>query len=558
MNKFGLIIILIFALSIGAFAEVEGATADPSDIGVGARPLGIGKAYVGMSDDASCIFINPAGLGGIRQLKATSMAGQVLQEVDYTVFGGAAPTDWGTIGIGYISVGLPSIPVTEITGNIGSGTEEVAGIGSTNYSASVVTLSYSNELSKIEMFRDYRNITYGLNLKYFSQGFSGGGSAMEGGSGTGMDMDFGVQYKPNNFLSLGVSAINFLPENMGGKFTWDRGNVSEGIPALIKAGGTIKLFGKDSYYGGGQNVFVGLDIDMHPVLPRPAVYHTGVEWWPISILALRLGVDQKPKGTEDGIGSDNNLTAGIGLKFRGYTFDYCYHQFSDLNENTTNFFSIGYVGEDEVKKPAEKSKRVIPVIVASASLETFSDVPAGHWAKAPIEFMSTLGVMNGFYDGKFRPDEPVSRAELAVMLVKLRNLDVNDATSDPYPDVTKDYWAAKYIKAASYLNAMTSYPDGTFKPDKKLTRVEGVVILSRFTEAPEPATMEKDPFADISRTHWAAKYIIAAQGYGLLDYLIGKNFEPNKELTRAEVAELLSKTSYGKDRIRKYLQMGSR
>jgi len=135
-------------------------------------------------------------------------------------------------------------------------------------------------------------------------------------------------------------------------------------------------------------------------------------------------------------------------------------------------------------------------------------------------------------------------------------LEVNDLTADPYPDVSMAHWAAKYVKAVSHMNLMTSYPDGTFKPDNKLTRVEGVVILSRFTEAPEPATLSKDPFSDLTRDHWAAKYIAAAQNYGLLDYLIGKKFEPNKELTRAEVAELLSKTSQGRERIRKYLQAG--
>jgi len=195
-------------------------------------------------------------------------------------------------------------------------------------------------------------------------------------------------------------------------------------------------------------------------------------------------------------------------------------------------------------------------VVPSVSLETFSDVPSGFWAKSPIEFMATLGVMNGYFDGKFRPDDAVSRAELATMLVKLKELDVNDATSDPFPDVSKDYWAARYVKAVSYMNLMGNYPDGTFKPDKKVTRVEGLVILSRFTEAAEPGSLTKDPFVDVPQKHWAAKNITAAQNYGLLDYLIGKKFEPDKELTRAEVAELLSKTSSGKDRIRKFLKVG--
>jgi len=258
------------------------------------------------------------------------------------------------------------------------------------------------------------------------------------------------------------------------------------------------------------------------------------------------------------VGVDNNLTGGIGLKYNGYTFDYCYHQFSDLSDNTTHFFSIGYVGKDDSLKPMDEKKRAIPIIVASASLENFSDVGQGHWAKNPIELMATLNVMNGYHDGKFRPDEKVSRAELAYMLIKLKGSGVSDVSSDPFSDVSRNHWAAKYIKAASDTGLMTSYPDGTFRPDSKVTRIDGVVILSRFTQAQEPANIQKDPYVDVSRANNAARYLVAAQSYGLLDYLIGKKFEPNKELSRAEVAEILSKTGPGKDKIRSYLQTAAR
>src|SRR5512136_1179258 len=101
-KKIGLIILLIAIAANPSFNEVSGSTADPSEIGVGARPLAIGKAFVGMEGDASNIFINPAGLAYISSPKVTSMSGQVIQDVSYTVIGGANPTDYGTFGIGYI------------------------------------------------------------------------------------------------------------------------------------------------------------------------------------------------------------------------------------------------------------------------------------------------------------------------------------------------------------------------------------------------------------------------------------------------------------------------
>jgi hypothetical protein len=551
MLKRASILIVFMLFSTAAFAASSGATVDPSQVGVGARPLAMGKAFVGFKNDASSIFINPAGLADIKFPKATSMSGQLLSDINYVVVGGAGPTDYGTFGIGYISATLPNIPVTTITGS--GTTAVVVPAGSTSYYSSIVTLSYANDVNKLPMLSNYNNMTFGVNLKYFMQGFNGGGSALKDANGTGFDMDLGVQYVPRKEVTLGFSALNFLPESMGGRFVWEKANTTENIPAVVKLGGMAKIFGPDSFYGTNQVVNFAIDMDMHPTQDRMSVYHLGVEWWPISIMALRAGVDQNPIATESSNGVENNYTAGIGLKFKGYTFDYCYHQYSDLTENTTHFFSIGFVGDEDKEQKPKASKVILPVVVKSASLESFPDVPKDYWARSPIEFMATLGIMNGYHDGLFRPEETVTRAELATMLIKLRELDVNDAMSDPYPDVSKDYWAAKYIKAASYINAMKSYPDGSFKPDNKVTRVEGVVILSRYTDAPEPKALSKDPFVDISRTHWAASSIMAAQNYGILDYLIGKKFDPNKGLTRAELAEMLSKTSFGKDRIRKYL-----
>jgi hypothetical protein len=66
-------------------------------------------------------------------------------------------------------------------------------------------------------------------------------------------------------------------------------------------------------------------------------------------------------------------------------------------------------------------------------------------------------------------------------------------------------------------------------------------MIARFAQLPEPRLVEL-PFTDIPGRYWAAKKISAASEAGILQYLKGKPFEPNKKLTRAEVAEMLSKT----------------
>ncbi|MCX5726640.1 MAG: hypothetical protein NT030_05635, partial [Candidatus Saganbacteria bacterium] len=341
--------ILIFASF--AYGEVSGNTTDPSQIGVGARPLSMGKAFVALSGDVSDIFINPSGLTACDGLKLGSMSATLISDFNYVVLGGAYPFDFGTLGAGYINLGTSDIPVT----TLGPGGIPVP-IGSTNYNSSVLFLSYA---SKLDRFLDSdlaKNTSIGGSAKIFMQGFSGGGSSLEGGTGTGIDIDLGAQYELNKWATLGLTLQNCLPASLGGKISWVKDNIEEGIPMVIKAGGLIKVFGPSAIYENNQQLNIAIDTDMSYGTKRPEVWHLGCEWRPAKILALRLGVDQSPSAAS----VDNNLTGGVGIQYKGYTFDYAYHQYGGIEENVTHYFSIGYVGEEEQKK--EDFKQVDEII----------------------------------------------------------------------------------------------------------------------------------------------------------------------------------------------------
>jgi len=543
-----ILICILFVLTSNVFAAVTGSTADPTEMGLGARPLSLGKAYVGFSDDANTIFVNPAGHAKIDGLKFTSMKATLLQEIDYLIFGVVQPYDYGTLGIGYINVGVDGIPVTTITGG---NTIEV--LGATDYSASVLLLSYSNDAKRIPWLSGFEDTTVGLNMKLFSQGFNGGGAALADGSGSGFDMDLGLQYKPSKPVTIGLSLINILPESLGGRFAWATGTI-ENIPSTIKLGAKTKLLGKeDALSEFDQDVYLGSDIDSYPTQNKPMTMHLGAEWWPTKVMAFRLGVDQKAVSRT---AVESNLTTGLGIRARGFSFDYSYHQFGDLSENVTHFFSIGYLGpEKKMPMLIEEPQVILPVVIPKPNLKSFSDVSDGYWAKGPIEFMATLDVMSGYEDGSFKPEEPITRAQLAKVLVSLKEMNPNDVSYDPYPDVSKDNWAAKYIKAATFLKFMGPYPDGTFLPDKLVTRSEGLITLMRFESIKPIKGLSRDPYPDVKKFHWAAGSIAAAKKRGYLDYLPADGiFDGNKDLTRAELAEMLSKTEYGRKRIKKLLE----
>ncbi len=544
---------VICHLSFSAYGAISGATADPGEIGVGARPLGMGKAYVGVADDGSAIFMNPSGLGRMRSLKLGSMSGVLLQDINYTVIGAANPFDFGTVGIGFINAGISGIPITTLTG---AGTPEFTG-ESADYNASLIYLSYGTDLSKYFDLPILVDTTVGGSLKIFLQGFKGGGASLEGATGSGLDMDLGLQYRPRRWATLGMNLQNCLPASLGGKFVWQKNNIEEGIPMVIKGGVAAKIWGRDALTKvGEQELILALDSDMSATRKIPGVWHAGVEWWPAKVLALRVGIDQKPKATTTGTGVENNMTAGVGLRYAGYTFDYAYHYYGELQENITHYFSLGYVGEEEVEEEIKPTVFPItppPLPKPKPSLKTFSDVGPGYWAKEPIEYLATLNIIGGYPDNTFRPDWALTRAELATLLIKAKEIAAPELKEDVFPDLPRTHWAAKYVKAAMGLKYVSGYPDNTFRPVKALTRAEGIIIFSRFAELPIPESVAVDPFSDLPKTHWAAKYVEAAKNAGLLLYLANKPFGPNADLTRAEAAEILSKTPFGKAKIKELL-----
>ena len=98
------LIIVVAMLSVGiAHANTS---LDLGIAGVGARPLGMGRAYVAIADDANAVFTNPAGLGFQKNWALTSMSTQLYNSTNYALAGAAIPSAYGTFGIGYIGIGI--------------------------------------------------------------------------------------------------------------------------------------------------------------------------------------------------------------------------------------------------------------------------------------------------------------------------------------------------------------------------------------------------------------------------------------------------------------------
>lgn len=115
----------------------------------------------------------------------------------------------------------------------------------------------------------------------------------------------------------------------------------------------------------------------------------------------------------------------------------------------------------------------------------FRDVASGSWYNTYVATLNNAGVITDSSNGYFRPNEAITRAELAAMLAKFSETTV---AANYFNDVSAKYWAANAIAICAKLGWITGYPDGTFRPDKNVTRAELMAMINRATgRAPKSA-----------------------------------------------------------------------
>lgn len=169
---------------------------------------------------------------------------------------------------------------------------------------------------------------------------------------------------------------------------------------------------------------------------------------------------------------------------------------------------------------------------------------ASFWARPYIETLAERQFVEGFPDGTFRPDAPITRAQFAAMALKAFDLPGGGERPD-FRDVDRNYWAASAIAAVSKSGLVAGFPDGTFHPEENITRAQALVILSRVLGTNRPdaaATLQR--YADAQEVpEWARSAIATAADAGILvNYPDSTVIEPNSLATRGAVAALFYQT----------------
>lgn len=180
-----------------------------------------------------------------------------------------------------------------------------------------------------------------------------------------------------------------------------------------------------------------------------------------------------------------------------------------------------YTGQpttDQTKKPVRPEGKITRAEVATiyfrmltdesrtkfwSQSNSYSDVKTGDWFNNAVSTLSNAGIIAGYEDGSFRPNGYITRAEFAT--IAARFFDVTYNGKDLFPDIS-GHWAKDYINQAANKGFVNGYEDGTFKPDRNITRAEAVTLVNRTLDRhPDKSHFTKDMLVwpdNMDQTKW--------------------------------------------------------
>lgn len=202
----------------------------------------------------------------------------------------------------------------------------------------------------------------------------------------------------------------------------------------------------------------------------------------------------------------------------------------DLMNATSNL--IVAIGNDMNPNAIQGNVNFVP-----ADIQTAFDDVQGHWSQSYITALAKRGVISGFPDGTYRPNDPVTRAQFAAIINKAfapKAIRINKV----FGDVASNFWGADAIQTAYRGGFLAGYPGDIFRPDQQIPKVQALVALSSGLGLPDASQSVLSRYADAVEIPDYAKNAIASATANQLvvNYPNLSQFNPNEQATRAEVA----------------------
>ncbi len=177
---------------------------------------------------------------------------------------------------------------------------------------------------------------------------------------------------------------------------------------------------------------------------------------------------------------------------------------------------------------------------ATVSAGTFSDVASTNRNVTAIQFLANNHIISGYPDGTFKPDQSVSRVEFLKLALLSSQVTLDVSTPSGFKDIDESAWYAPYVRKAKKEGWIQGYSDGTFKPDQSVNKVEGLKMIAEI-QGWAVTNVTTAPYKDTSATAWYAPDVAYAQAHNFLEET-GSFFIPTASLSRAKTSEMLFRT----------------
>jgi hypothetical protein len=186
----------------------------------------------------------------------------------------------------------------------------------------------------------------------------------------------------------------------------------------------------------------------------------------------------------------------------------------------------------------------------------FPDVAPKDWFYGYVSGVHNDEIMNGYTDGMFRPNQPITRAEFVKTLMealKWRGEDLSQPlnpvmeNATAFDDYDSNAWYAEAVKSAQLSGLVKGFADHTFHPNQPITRAEAVQILynaSSLLKSTESLDFSQNQFNDVRPSDWFYTAVSSAHYYGVVNGKTDLEFKPNDLLTRAETAKIIEQFLY--------------
>lgn len=183
----------------------------------------------------------------------------------------------------------------------------------------------------------------------------------------------------------------------------------------------------------------------------------------------------------------------------------------------------------------------------------FTDVPSNFWAYESITKMTKEGLMSGYRNGTFKPNDPLSREEAASLFSNMIGDTPSIMLASSFSDITSDRWSSLAIESVARANIISGYGDNTYRPEQYMSRQEFAVVADKFLHyqgyrTEDPTALDAIHFSDQKFiAPWAQSSVRELALWGFINYSTKGLFNPEKYITRGEAAEITYRLLFSKE-----------